>query len=49
MGEWVVILVLVLVLFGGEKTPDLARALGRAVREFKRAIHGFGDDKDGGK
>ena len=42
MGEWGVILVLVLVLFGGKNIPDLARALGKGVREFKRAVNGIG-------
>lgn len=42
MGEWVVILVIVLLLFGGKNVPDLARALGKGVRDFKRAFHGIG-------
>ncbi len=45
MGEWAVILVLVLVLFGGKNIPDLARALGKGIREFKRAANGIGDDE----
>jgi sec-independent protein translocase protein TatA len=49
MGEWGVILVIVLVLFGGKNIPDLARALGNGIREFKRAANGIGDsDSDGG-
>jgi sec-independent protein translocase protein TatA len=43
MGEWAVILVLVLVLFGGKNIPDLARSIGKGVREFKRAMNGIGD------
>lgn len=42
-GEWGVILVIVLVLFGGKNIPDLARALGKGIREFKRAANGIGD------
>jgi sec-independent protein translocase protein TatA len=33
--EFIIILVLVLVLFGGAKIPQLARNLGRAQKEFK--------------
>lgn len=46
MGEWGVILILVLVLFGGKNIPDLARALGKGIREFKRATNGIGDSLD---
>lgn len=35
--EVMVILVVVLVLFGGKRIPELAKALGRASYEYKRA------------
>lgn len=35
--EMLVILVVILVLFGGKKLPELARGLGRGIREFKDA------------
>ena len=36
--ELMVILVIVLVLFGGAKLPKLARSLGQAQNEFKRGL-----------
>jgi len=36
-GEMVLILFAALMLFGGEKLPDLARGLGKGIREFKDA------------
>ncbi|MFP4588991.1 MAG: Sec-independent protein translocase subunit TatA/TatB [Candidatus Bipolaricaulota bacterium] len=33
--ELILILIIVLVLFGGNKLPELARSLGKGVREFK--------------
>jgi sec-independent protein translocase protein TatA len=36
--ELVVIMVLALLLFGAGKLPEVGRSLGRAVREFKRAV-----------
>ncbi|MFZ9755667.1 MAG: Sec-independent protein translocase subunit TatA/TatB [Bacteroidia bacterium] len=36
-GEWIWILVIVLLLFGGKKIPELMRGLGRGVREFNDA------------
>jgi sec-independent protein translocase protein TatA len=35
--ELVVILVIALVLFGGNNLPEVGAALGQAIREFKRA------------
>ena len=35
--EWIWILVLVLLLFGGKKIPELMRGLGRGIREFNDA------------
>ena len=34
--ELIVLLVIVLILFGGKKLPDLARSLGRSMGEFKK-------------
>jgi sec-independent protein translocase protein TatA len=36
-GEWVLILLIVLLLFGGTKLPQLAKGLGQSVKEFKKA------------
>lgn len=37
MSEIILILVVVLVLFGGKKIPELARGLGKAQAEYKKA------------
>ena len=36
--ELLLILVIVLVLFGGSKLPDLAKSLGKSMKEFKKGI-----------
>ena len=36
-GEVVLILLVVLLLFGAKKIPELARGLGKGIREFKDA------------
>ena len=36
--ELMVILVIVLLLFGGSKLPDLAKSLGKSMKEFKKGI-----------
>lgn len=44
--ELVVILVILLVLFGGSKLPSLAKGLGQSVKEFKKATK---DEEQGDK
>jgi len=39
-GEIMLILVVVLLLFGGKKLPELARGLGKGIRDFKDASDG---------
>ena len=41
MPEMLVILALALIIIGPKKLPDLAKSLGRAMREFKRATNEF--------
>jgi sec-independent protein translocase protein TatA len=38
--HWLIILVVVLILFGGRKIPELMRGLGEGVRGFKEGMHG---------
>ena len=35
--EWVLIVVAILILFGGRKIPELKRGLGSGIKEFKNA------------
>ncbi|MCS7121248.1 MAG: twin-arginine translocase TatA/TatE family subunit [Archaeoglobaceae archaeon] len=35
--EWLVILLIILILFGASKLPEVARSLGRSVAEFRKA------------
>jgi len=54
--ELLIILVIVLVLFGANRLPELARSLGSSVKEFKKGINEASKDdtptaaqKDGDK
>jgi len=44
--EIIVIVLVVLLLFGGRKIPELMRGLGKGVREFKNASSGLIDDEE---
>ena len=42
--EMMLIFVLVLILFGGQKLPEFARGLGKSIREFKKAAAGVEEE-----
>ena len=44
--EIVIVLVIVLVIFGPKRLPDLGRSLGTSMREFKDSVTGKDDDDD---
>jgi sec-independent protein translocase protein TatA len=44
--ELIIILVIVLVVFGGAKLPKLARSLGQAQKEFKDGINESSESDD---
>lgn len=44
--EWILIVVVIVLLFGGKKIPELMRGLGNGIKEFKNATK---DDQPAGK
>lgn len=45
--EWIIIVIVALVLFGGSQIPKLARSLGQAQKEFKTGLsEGKTEDED---
>jgi sec-independent protein translocase protein TatA len=42
--DLIVILLIILVLFGAKKLPELARGMGSAIKEFQKAKDEFGDE-----
>jgi len=49
--ELIVIFLVVLLLFGAKRLPDVGKSLGKSIREFKRAFQGdqTNDDEDAPK
>ena len=45
MGELIVILLIVVILFGANKLPQLGKGLGEGIRSFKKAFGGDDDEK----
>ena len=46
IGELVVIGVIIALLFGGKKIPELMKGLGSGIREFKQAANGDGAEQN---
>lgn len=46
MQELIVIFLVILILFGSKRLPELARGLGRAMQEFRRATEELKDEID---
>lgn len=42
----ILILVIVLIFFGGKKIPELMKGLGKGMREFKKATQGEDQDEN---
>ena len=44
MWEWVIIALVVLLLFGGKKIPELMKGIGKGVKSFKEGMKEVEDD-----
>ena len=44
--ELIIVLIIILVVFGGAQLPKLARSLGQAQKEFKQGVEKGADDDD---
>jgi len=46
--EWILILVVILLFFGGKKIPELMRGIGRGIKEFNDAKENVKNEIDTG-
>ena len=44
MTEIIIIAIVVLVLFGGKKLPELMHGVGKGIRDFKKGMNGIEDE-----
>lgn len=44
-GEWIVILLVALLVFGGKKIPELMHGIGKGIRTFKEGMNGPEEEK----
>lgn len=43
-GEWIWLILIVVLLFGGKKIPELAKGIGKGIRNFNDAKSGIEDE-----
>lgn len=48
MGELLIILAIVMLIFGAGKIPEIAKSMGQAIKEFKKSMNVKEDEKKGG-
>ncbi len=46
INEWLIIALIVVLLFGGRKIPELFKGLGEAIKEFKKASKDSGQKEE---
>lgn len=44
--EWIIILLAIILLFGGKKIPELMKGLGKGIREFKESSKELRDESE---
>ena len=44
--ELIILLLVILIVFGPKRLPEMGRSLGKGMREFKESISGRDDDDD---
>lgn len=47
-GEWIWIILAIVILFGGRKIPELAKGIGKGIREFNDAKDGIKKEIENG-
>jgi sec-independent protein translocase protein TatA len=43
--EWIFIFLIILLLFGAKRLPEIAKSLGKGIREFKKSIKGEDEEE----
>lgn len=48
MGHWeiLILFLVILLVFGAKRIPDMAQGLGKGIREFRKAMHEVQDEID---
>ena len=46
MQELMIILLICLLVFGAARLPEIGKALGKTIKEFKKSIKGIGSDEE---
>ena len=44
--EWLIILLIAILIFGASRIPEIGKALGKGIKEFKKAIKGGSEEEE---
>ncbi len=44
--EWIIIVLIVVLLFGGKKIPELMKGLGKGIKEFKKSSRELAEESE---
>ncbi len=47
MPELIIILIIILIIFGAGKLPEIGSGIGKGIRNFKKATHGTPEELNG--
>jgi sec-independent protein translocase protein TatA len=47
--EWLIILLIVILIFGASRIPEIGKALGKGIKEFKKAFKGGAEEEEDDK
>ncbi|QKF64257.1 twin-arginine translocase TatA/TatE family subunit [Campylobacter corcagiensis] len=45
MGHWLIVLVIIVLLFGSKKIPELAQGLGKGIKTFKKEMDDIDEEE----
>lgn len=44
MGEWIIILIIIIIVFGASRIPKVGEALGKGIKNFSKALKSKDED-----
>ena len=44
--EWIFIVLIILILFGAKRIPEMMRSMGQGIKEFKKATKDIAEDEE---
>ena len=46
LNDWLIVVLIILLLFGARKLPELGKSLGEGIKEFRKSSRALSDDEE---